>query len=67
MTYRDDNGLHPTTTNLQIGNMPDECGWCSNGQSKVHHYGPCPHVESIEYHPSGAVKCVRFRAMAQNP
>jgi len=38
-----------------------ECGWCSNGPSKVYHYGPCPRVESIEYHPNGTVKCVKFK------
>ncbi len=40
---------------------PPECGWCSNGSVKTYHYGPCPRVESIEYHPNGTVKCVKFR------
>ncbi len=40
---------------------PQACGWCSNGSIKTYHHGPCPRVESIEYHPDGTVKCVKFR------
>lgn len=36
------------------------CRWCSNDGLQVIHYGPCPRVKSIEYHPNGNIKRVEF-------
>ena len=36
------------------------CPWCSAGNIRVAHGGPCPYVKAIEYHPNGTVKRVEF-------
>lgn len=40
---------------------PEYCRWCSDDCQKISHGGPCPRVESIEYHPNGTIKKVTFR------
>lgn len=36
------------------------CQWCSNGNQQIYHYGTCPRVKAIIYHPNGNVKRVEF-------
>ena len=39
----------------------DYCGWCSNPPNHlVYHFGPCPRVRALEYHPNGQLKRVEF-------
>lgn len=41
--------------------FPSHCGWCSHPPDHmVYHYGPCPRMKVIEYHPNGRVKRVEF-------
>lgn len=49
---------------MWTGTAPDNyCRWCSNPPNhRVYHYGPCPRVRTIEYHPNGTVKRVEFGA-----
>lgn len=58
--------IHETTANppaLTTGALKP-CRWCG---PNVLHYGLCPRVKSIEYHPTGYVKRVEFWGTAYPP
>jgi len=41
--------------------LDNYCRWCSNPpHSYIVHYGLCPQVRAIEYHPDGTIKRIEF-------